>query len=129
MFAKGFLLTYNYFMKPVKDEANWDKKKIFIFFSVLILILLFLSYRLVQFNTSEPAELPNSQIKGISADDLSKNVKETISNLQKQAENLDIEEVATSSPQVQKIINDLKSLKDVPKNELKNTCERICNGL
>ncbi|OGH03089.1 MAG: hypothetical protein A2798_01520 [Candidatus Levybacteria bacterium RIFCSPHIGHO2_01_FULL_37_17] len=116
-------------MKPVKDEANWDKKKIFIFFSVLILILLFLSYRLVQFNTSEPAELPNSQIKGISADDLSKNVKETISNLQKQAENLDIEEVATSSPQVQKIINDLKSLKDVPKNELKNTCERICNGL
>lgn len=116
-------------MKPVREEVNWDKKKIFIFSTVLVLILLFLFYRVADFSSNEQIEKPNTQLKGVSAEDLSKNVQEAVSNLQEQAESLNIEEVASSSPQVQKIINDLKSLKDVPKSQLKNTCERICNGL
>lgn len=117
-------------MKPIKETVNWDRKKIIIFSTVLIFILLFLSYRIAGFSsTEESLEKPKSQIRGLSADEVSKNVQEAVVSLQEQAESLNIEEVATSSPQVQKIINDLKTLKDVPKNELKNTCERICSGL
>ncbi|OGH11681.1 MAG: hypothetical protein A3B38_03260 [Candidatus Levybacteria bacterium RIFCSPLOWO2_01_FULL_36_13] len=116
-------------MKPLKEEVNWDKKKIIVFSTVVIFVILFLSYRLAGFNSDEPLQKPKTQIEGIGAQDVSKNIQETVENLQEQAESLNIEEVASSSPQIQKVINDLKFLKDVPKNELKNTCERICNGL
>lgn len=116
-------------MKTLKQEDNWDKKKIIIFSIAVIGILLFFSYRLIDFSSTHvPPPAPES-VKGISADDLSKGFQETIQNLQQEAQNLDVEDVATSSPQVQKIINDLKALKDVPKSQLKSTCQNICSGL
>ncbi len=117
-------------MKPIREDSVWDKKKIFIFSTVLLVVLLFLSYRFIDFNSNEGnIEPPSTTVKGVSAQDLSENIVQSIENLQNQATDLDIEEVATSSPQVQKILNDLKSLKDVPKNQIKNTCEQICSGL
>lgn len=116
-------------MKPIKEEVQWDKKKIAIFSVLFLIVGLFLLYRLIDFNTPSTTPKPQSEIRGISADDISENVTEAISDLQEQASSLEIEEVASSSPQVQKIINDLKSIKDLPKSQLKNACENICNGL
>jgi regulatory protein YycI of two-component signal transduction system YycFG len=116
-------------VKPIKEEAQWDKKKILIFSVVFLAIGLFLLYRLIDFNSPEAPPKPPSEIKGLSAESISENVTEVLSDLAQQASDLEIEEVATSSPQVQKIINDLKSLKDLPKSQLKNACENICSGL
>ncbi|MDP3940845.1 MAG: hypothetical protein Q8Q49_00900 [bacterium] len=56
-------------------------------------------------------------------------VEDQIDAIKKQVMQLDPQDVVSSSPQVQKIIDDLKNLQGVPKNELKNVCESICKGL
>jgi hypothetical protein len=123
--------------KEKAEEIDWDKKKIFIFTAfAILLIVLFLNFKSMILGESESPKqkTPNyTSVKGISTEDLSNNIKEgvgdNINNLKAEAQNLDIVEIASSSPQVQKIINDLKSLKDLPKNELKNACENICGKL
>jgi hypothetical protein len=35
-------------------------------------------------------------------------------------------EVASSSPQVQKILNDIKALQQYPANQIKDLCRKIC---
>ncbi len=122
--------------KKIEEEIVWDKKKIFITFVLVVLIvfvgLKFRSYLLDQ-NYSKAPQKTNQQVKGVDTKELSNSIREgiqsNINNLKTQAQNLDVAEIATSSPQVQKIINDLKSLQDLPKSQLKSTCERICSGL
>jgi hypothetical protein len=55
-------------------------------------------------------------------------VADQLNNLKSEAQNVDLVEIASSSPQVQKVINDLKALQDYPKNQVKATCEQICNS-
>ncbi len=120
--------------KEKKPEIDWDKKKIFLFAVGLVVLLIVLvnAKSMILGETYKPApktkvDLP--QVKGISTQDISNNVRKTIEDLQTQANNLDVVEVASSSPQVQKILNDLKSLQNLPKNEIKNVCDNICNKL
>ncbi|MBI2026120.1 MAG: hypothetical protein HYT06_01940 [Candidatus Levybacteria bacterium] len=102
------------------------------FYSFINNGLKFRSYLLDQ-NYSKAPQKTNQQVKGVDTKELSNSIREgiqsNINNLKTQAQNLDVAEIATSSPQVQKIINDLKSLQDLPKSQLKSTCERICSGL
>jgi len=124
--------------KEKKEEIIWDKKKIIITLIIVILLLgiglqlksLFLGGS----NPPVPKEIVQKEkIKGINIGDASQNLsqsfQERIESLKKDAQNLNIAEVASSSPQVQKILNDLKSLKDLPKNQLKDACEKVCGGL
>lgn len=60
---------------------------------------------------------------------LQQNFEGKLQDLQKQVMNLDPQEVVTSSPQVKKIINDLKNLQGLPKSELKQVCESLCSGI
>lgn len=120
--------------KEKKPEIDWDKKKILLFAIGLVLLLIVSinvkSRILGEVHAPAPktkVDLP--QVKGISTQDISNNVKQAIDNLKTEANNLDVAEVASSSPQVQKILNDLKSLQDLPKNEIKNVCDNICNKL
>jgi hypothetical protein len=55
--------------------------------------------------------------------------EDKLQELQKQVMNLDPKDVVTSSPQVKKIINDLKSLEGLPKSQLKQVCESLCSGI
>lgn len=121
-------------MKPIKKEIVWDKKKIFILV-IFLVVFLILGVGLLNLN-EKPKDyqnnIPSGRVKGLDTSDLpniKQGVQEGFDSLQKEVQNLNIEEIATSSPQMQKIINDLRSLKDVPKSQLKNTCERICSGL
>jgi hypothetical protein len=127
------------------EEVNtptWNKKKIFI--AVLLLLLLivggyFFKTHVLSKNSTQPAE----SVRGVSTKeettepDLKANiqevVKEKINNLKQEVAGLDVVEIASSSPQVQQIISDIKSLGHYPTNQAKEFCrqiyEKICGGL
>lgn len=56
-------------------------------------------------------------------------IQEKIADITSQINNLDVQEVAQSSPQVQKVLKDMESLKDLPKSQAKEACMKICGGL
>lgn len=57
------------------------------------------------------------------------NLQKELGNIQNQATHLNIAEVASSSPQIQKIIRDLQDLQQYPRSQAKDMCQKICNGL
>jgi len=117
--------------KLTKNESEWDKKKI-IFFSVLIIVLLILGFMLKDSILGKSYKVADSSqsVKGVSTQiDIKKNVQDQINSLREEAGNINLVDVATSSPQVQKVINDLKALKDYPNNQLKQSCMSICSKL
>ena len=61
--------------------------------------------------------------------DVKQSIQNQIDNLKNEAQNINVVDIATSSPQVQKVINDLKAIQNYPQNQLKTTCEKICSGL
>lgn len=140
MFANDRIFTYNYFMKEVKkkekQESEWDKRKIILFLiAAIALIGIGFELKTIIFgDTSAPLvkQVSNTGVKGastVSAPDIKKGIQDQISNLKSEAQNINVVDIATSSPQVQKVINDLKAIQNYPKNQLKDTCEKICSGL
>ena len=123
--------------EPPKEQEQWDKKKILLFLiAAVALIGIGFEARTVFLGESSTApaktSLIKTDIKGISTQavpDIKKNVQDQLNNLKSEAQSVDLVEIASSSPQVQKVINDLKAIQDYPKNQLKATCEQICSGL
>lgn len=117
--------------KKSKEDVQWDKKKI-IFVSVLAFILLIVGYSLISpylgIDTKKPAT--RSQVEGLSTQvDFKRNVQDQINSIKNEANNINLEDMASSSPQVQKVIKDLKALQDYPNNQLKEACMKVCSGL
>ena len=54
--------------------------------------------------------------------------QQKLNEVKQQISSLSIQDIASSSPQVQKVINDLKSLQDYPKDQAKQMCENICKS-
>ena len=122
-------------MKQRKEEFEWDKKKIILFVAgVTLLIIVSLVFRKMMIAGQETATNPTA-VKGASTQalpalpDVRQNIQNQIENIKNEAQNINVVDVATSSPQVQKVINDLKAIQNYPKNQLRQTCEQICNGL
>lgn len=122
-----------------KEEIEWDKKKIIIFLAV-VLFLLIGAYVLKSIILGENTSTKNSQnsfqqgIKGVDIQEppqqsLRNNVRDQIENLKEEAQNIDIVDIASSSPQVQKVINDLKAIQNYPSNQIRQACEKVCSGL
>ena len=117
-----------------KDEAQWDRKKI-ILFLIAAVVLIGIGFEakdlVLGTNVSPSPVVAKPDIKGAAtqvSSDIKKNVQDQLNNLKSEAENVNLTEIASSSPQVQKVINDLKALQDYPKNQVKATCEQICNS-
>lgn len=68
--------------------------------------------------------LPN-----FSPDNIRVDIQNKVDEIKKQIISLNPSEIASSSPQVQKIIQDMKSIQDYPKNQAKEMCENICKSL
>lgn len=142
LFAKGIDITYNYSMKEnvKKERIEWDKRKI-ILFSLIVFFLLFAGFGIKNLfldnntaNTSNSSPFVKENVKGVSiinseGANIKNTVQEKIDSLKKQATEINITEIATSSPQVQKLINDLKALQSYPQSGLKDACFKICSGL
>mgnify|MGYP001591715551 FL=1 len=126
-------------MEEVKTGDSWNKKRIFaaVF---LIIALIVLGYLLKTKVLSEKA-LPTDSSKAVKGtastkeeikekEELNVNVQkavaEKIESLKQAALGLNVVEIASSSPQVQKIINDIKALEQYPTNQAKEICKQIC---
>ncbi len=108
---------------------------------VFALVALILILLVVQFSLSAN---PKGIVKGVKTEKLNAEENEKVSKAKERLQNtiedqfndiknqvtqLDPEDVVQSSPQVQKIIRDLKELQGVPKEELRNVCENMCKSL
>ena len=130
-------VIYNYLMKEGKKEAiEWDKKKIILFTAGTIVLLgIGLVAKEMMFAGAKTQNISATSVKGANTEivnplpDIKQGIQNQIDSLKNEAQNINVVDVATSSPQVQKVINDLKALQDYPKNQLKQTCENICNKL
>lgn len=56
-------------------------------------------------------------------------LQNTISDIQQQAQNLNLAQIASSSPQIQQIIQQIQNLPQVPANDAKQACMQLCNKL
>lgn len=124
-------------MEEVKSqgESTWNKKRIF--FAIFLLVLLivggyFFKTRVLSENSSPVAK----SVKGIGAKEAIKEpepginiqeaVRERIDSIRQEVSGLNIVEIASSSPQVQKVLNDIKSLEQYPINQAQEICKKIC---
>jgi len=125
-------------IKDKKIEEAWDKKKIAIALAVLLGLIASLvyftgAYKVKGENTKESkAQLQKSvegAIENVDVPTIKETIQGKIEEIKTEASNIDVVEIASSSPQVQKIINDIKSLEDYPKDQAKSMCEKICDSL
>lgn len=128
-------------MDEVNEQGSWNKKRIFIAL-FLIAALIILGYFLKTKVLGENFSLPNNSksVKGTTVTqeenkeskerldvNVQKVVQEKIESLKQDVKGLNIVEIASSSPQVQKIINDIKTLEQYPTNQARELCKQICS--
>lgn len=127
------------------DEA-WDKKKI-IFAVILLAALFFGAYKFKNYilgninlkkNVSDILKKQSSKsVEGASSNnsslpssnELKSEAQSKLDIIRQEITKLNILDVATSTPQVQKIIQDIQSLEKYPGSQAKDMCEKICSSL
>jgi len=131
-------------LKPI--EESWNKKRIFLGLSILVILIASLvtfkilvldknqnfSQGLVKktataikgANTSVNTPKNDSAISGLKI-----NIQDQINAIKQEASGIDIAEIATSSPQVQKVLKDIQAIQNLPKDKAKSFCEQVCSGL
>jgi len=124
--------------KKEEDELVWDRKRIVIAL-VLILFILFAVRQAKGMFFPNTNILGESTVKKASEIDrpevdspgigLQSSVASKFDNVKDDIVNLDPEEVASSSPQIQKVLRDIQGLKDLPADQARNTCMKICSGI
>ena len=127
--------------KENTTQESWNKKRIFVTLIMLMLLgvgAYFFKTEIlgeaINFLTAKPSKAPES-VKGVSINegqpsiDIQKAVREKIEDLAKEASKIDVQDIASSSPQIQKLIKDLSSIKDYPANQAKEICEKVCGNL
>lgn len=125
--------------KEEESSDEWDKKRIVItaFFAV-VAILAVREIKATFFPSDEsvlgqnvsisptPIKKPDVEIPRFN---VANEVGSKIEELKRNIEGLDPQEVASSSPQIQKVLRDMEGLKDLPSNEARNTCMKLCSEI
>lgn len=124
-----------------KEEFNseeWDKKKIIItsFFAIVAILAAaeikgtFFpgSVGVLGESTNKPTPIKKPDMKPPKFNVVSE-VGSTINEIRKNIEELSAEEVATTSPQIQKVLQDIQGIKDLPTNQARDMCLKICSGI
>lgn len=131
-------------LKPI--EESWNKKRIFFGLTVLaILIAGLAAFKVLALDKNqdlgpEPISKKAKSVEGAStnvnsltqdnkASNLKTNIQDQINTIKQEASGINLAEIATSSPQVQKVIDDIKSIQNLPKDQAKSFCQQVCNGL
>ncbi|MDP2649784.1 MAG: hypothetical protein Q8P10_02980 [bacterium] len=129
-------------------QENWSKKRILI--GLVILTMLVAAGYFVKINFldngakgildkvkgastfNQPAASNNqNQENPFSAESpkLNNDIQQKLDSVKKRINDLNVSDMATSSPYVQKIISDLQSLEQLPKNQAREACFNICKGI
>lgn len=127
--------------KDDDSEFEWNKKRVMVtaFFLVVgILIALevkgmFLDSQagrdvLGETNIRKSEEIKRPEIEGPSIN-LQSEVGSRIDEIKKNINGLDAVDIASSSPQIQKVLRDIQGIKDLPANQAKEACLKICSGI
>ncbi len=130
-------------LKPKKiekedDGLEWDKKRILttlLFGIIAIFLVMELKHRffpdtniLGESTVKKASEIEKPSVKGPNMD-LESKVGSTLNEVKNNINQIDPEEVATSSPQIQKVLNDIQGIRDLPADKARNTCMKICSGI
>jgi hypothetical protein len=130
----------------VPIEESWSKKRVFLGLIVLaILIAGLATFKILVLDKNQdlvqkPISKYSKNVEGASTNTISSsqenavvslktNIQNQLNAIKQEASSIDLTEIATSSPQVKKIIEDIKSIQNLPKDKAKDYCEQICNGL
>lgn len=118
-------------MQEVKFEESWNKKRVGIAFIVLLLLAGGAVYLLRNslFINAKSGRAQNQKVLSASDYNLEDVVQRQVQAIKQQAININVEEIASSSPQIQNLINDLKALQNLPKDKVREACYNICKGL
>lgn len=135
-------------------ESRWDKKKLVV---AVLLLFLFVgsAYAAKKYLLStkdiisQRSKITSGVVAGVSTEDntteptqnkdqpppfsisssaIGEVVQEKIATIKKQVSSLTVDDVASASPQVQRVINDIKALQDYPKTQAKEFCENVCKN-
>lgn len=127
----------------LNEEESWDVKKIIIG----ILVLFFLAgtaYAAKTFLLDKLDKQKKVDVAGASVErekvfiptenqafsfPSQSDIQQKISDIRQDVVKLDALEIASSSPQVQKVLNDIKTLGEYPRNQAKDICQQICSNL
>lgn len=127
--------------KEDESDFEWDRKRV-IFTALFLVAALLIAFELkgmfldtqgkrnVLGETSirKSEEIKKPQIEGPSIN-LQSEVGSRIDEIKKNINGLDAVEIASSSPQIQKVLRDIQGIKDLPANQAKDACFKICSGI
>lgn len=124
--------------ETIAEDQEWDRKRILIV--LLFLGLLFIAVFELKdlFLNKNPGVLGRSSFDKASVEkpnikppdvDLESQVGSAIFDIKKNIGALDAREVASSSPQIQKVLNDIQGIKDLPSSQAKDMCLKLCSGI
>jgi hypothetical protein len=125
-------------VEKVDDGLVWDKKRLFV--ALVIVIIAFFAFMQVKKSlfpgvsilgdsTVKKASEIQKPIIGRPNVDLESQVTSSLDDIKNNVNGIDPQEVATSSPQIQKVLRDIEGLKDLPSNQAKSACLNICSKL
>ncbi len=125
--------------KEIEQDFEWDRKRILIGLGILSVIAiaafelkgLFLNKNgnvLGETNINKSSEIEKPNVKPPNIN-LQSEIGSTIANIKKNIGQLDTREVASSSPQIQKVLQDIQGIKDLPSSQAKEMCLKICGGI
>lgn len=128
-------------MEETSVNEAWDARKIMAL--LLLIAIIFLSFKtfVLDKNSPQNAIFQPEKVKGIStqaspisspqvsSEDIKKSVENKLSDLKKEVNNINVIEIATSTPAVQKVLDDVKKLQSFPQSQARQACLQICNGL
>lgn len=123
--------------KKEESDFEWDKKRISI-------ALILFAVGFIGFMEVKDRVFPNTSVLGTNAVNQTRNsqsqiespkinlesdINRRIENIKDSVAELDSQEVASSSPQIQKVLNDIQGIKNLPVNQAKDACMKICSGI
>jgi len=124
--------------KKEEDDLVWDKKRILIGIGIILLLM-------IGAGEVKDRFFPNTNILGESTTkstsevekpgvetpdlDLQSQVTTSIEDIKESVISIDPEEVASSSPQIQKVLRDIQGIRNLPTDKAREACYSICSGL
>ena len=127
----------------ISEEQKWDKKKII--GAVLSLMIVGVGVKTFVLDARKEALDLSPEVKGVKVEQLGsldhqptptipqsfnpqKILQDKLEAIKAEVQNINIAEIASSSPQVQKALNDLKALEQYPRNQAREICQKICSS-
>lgn len=122
-------------MENVENDRGFDIRKILI--GLVVLGMIWFGYQ----NKDMILGTHQSVTKTVAGDKTEKQIpkqkialpkidlQQKLDDLKQQVTTLDIADITSSSPQIQKVIHDMESLQNVPRSQAKQACMNICSSL